>query len=100
MHIGTQTGLAFVSLEIGIPDAVMVERPERPPKGWRAEPPGPPSMRVGSNWLRERRSVALAVPSVLVPQEVNVLLNPAHPDFVLLKIERPKRFEFDPRMWK
>jgi len=100
VHIGVAPGLAFVSFDVEIPDSVLVERLGKPPRGWRDEPPGPASMRVGSDWLSRRGSVALIVPSVLVPQEMNVLLNPEHSDFPRLKVSRPRRFDFDLRMWK
>ncbi|MBI5482311.1 MAG: RES family NAD+ phosphorylase [Deltaproteobacteria bacterium] len=42
----------------------------------------------------------LAVPSAVVPQEWNYLLNPLHPDFGRLKLLPPEPFTIDPRMWK
>jgi RES domain-containing protein len=92
--------LPFVFFEAHIPDSVRFDRVARPPRGWREEPPGPASMRVGSRWLREGRSVALLAPSVLVPRELNILLNPAHADFPKVEISRPARFTFDYRLWK
>lgn len=35
----------------------------------------------GAQWFREMRSVALAVPSIIVPEEKNIVLNAGHPDF-------------------
>ena len=100
VHVGEEgRTLAFASFEVNIPASVRVDRVAKPPRGWREEPPGPASMRVGSNWIRQGRSVALALPSVLVPQEFNVILNPAHSDFSRLEISRRSRFAFDPRMW-
>jgi RES domain-containing protein len=53
---------------------------------------------LGSAWLREPgASVALRVPSVIVP-EVNVLLNPIHSDFADLIWSQPKRLDIDPRL--
>jgi RES domain-containing protein len=40
----------------------------------------------------------LAVPSAVIPQENNYLLNPAHPDFKQIRITRPSPFSFDPRI--
>jgi RES domain-containing protein len=100
VHIGLETNLKFVSFAVEIPEFVAVEYLKRHPRGWRQEPPIAASMRVGSTWLRNESTVALIVPSVLVPAEWNALLNPAHPDFAKLKISRPKPFSFDPRMWK
>lgn len=45
-------------------------------------------------------SAVLAVPSVIIPQETNYLLNPQHPDFKKIKIGKPEDFGFDPRLLK
>jgi RES domain-containing protein len=55
--------------------------------------------KFGDRWIEKALSVALHVPSAAVRGEWNVLLNPAHPDFRRLKIQHPKRFEFDLRMF-
>ena len=52
----------------------------------------------GQAWLREGETVALLVPSAVIPDERNVLLNPAHPDFGRLVISVPRPFRFDPRL--
>jgi RES domain-containing protein len=55
-------------------------------------------MQIGDKWVRETRSVVLAVPSAIVPAERNFLLNPAHPDFRKLRQHKPVEFFFDPRL--
>jgi RES domain-containing protein len=59
-----------------------------------AEPRG-----FGDAWLRERRSALLRVPSVVVRQARNVLINPAHPDAQAIRITKIEPFRFDPRLW-
>jgi RES domain-containing protein len=49
-------------------------------------------------WVASLRSVALRVPSAVIPQEYNVLLNAAHPDFSRLVVENVELFSFDPRL--
>jgi RES domain-containing protein len=101
VHLGEEgLSIAFLSFRIEIPESVEVIRCERPPRGWRAEPPGQASMRYGTAWLREGKSAVLDVPSAIVQEERNLLLNPGHPDFAKIVIHRPKAFAFDPRMWK
>ena len=68
------------------------------PRTWRNTPAPRETRRIGDDWLRERRSVALAVPSVLSPASRNFLLNPEHRDFRRVKIARPVDFDFDPRL--
>ena len=53
---------------------------------------------TGDRWLDERRALALRVPSVIVPQESNVLLNPLHRQAAGIRILEPIEFRFDPRM--
>lgn len=89
--------LAWVCVSAAIPgDAI--ERPLKFPSDWRQFPHGPETQRMGSDWVREQRSVALRVPSAVVPGEFNFLLNPAHPDFKRVKLGSPEGFNFDPRL--
>ena len=47
-----------------------------------------------------RKFAVLAVPSVIIPQDFNYLLNPLHPAFKRMRLGRPEPFYFDPRVWK
>ena len=48
------------------------------PVAWDALPAGPASKRYGDEWLDQSRSAVLEIPSIVVPEEYNVLLNPNH----------------------
>lgn len=52
----------------------------------------------GDAWLAAQRSVALQVPSSIVPIEHNFLLNPEHSDFAKLQIGEPEIFTLDDRL--
>lgn len=54
----------------------------------------------GTDWARSDRSVAVGVPSVIIPTENNILLNPSHPDFARVAVAEPSRFRFDPGLLK
>ena len=60
--------------------------------------PARASRAVGDAWVRAGRSAVLAVPSAIVPEELNYLLNPAHPGFRTIAIGKPVLFAFDPRL--
>ena len=93
---------AFVAIAAEIPDAVDIARvrPTGLPKNWRYLP-GPRALAdVGTRWAQGLGTPVLAVPSAVVPQEVNYLLNPLHPQFKRIRIGRPEPFAFDPRLWK
>ena len=76
----------------------LVEKPTRFPEDWRHFPRSIATQDFGAKWAQEQRSVALRVPSAVVPGEFNFLLNPVHPDFKHVKIGRPAAFAFDPRL--
>lgn len=54
--------------------------------------------RYGHQWATDRRSLAILVPSVIIPIEFNLLLNPLHPKFAAVDWGAPQSFEFDPRL--
>ncbi|MBL8866672.1 MAG: RES family NAD+ phosphorylase, partial [Planctomycetia bacterium] len=59
----------------------LVEIPNRCPSRWSANPPSALAQQFGDDWAAENRSAVLRVPSAIVPNEFNYLLNPNHPDF-------------------
>jgi len=56
------------------------------------------TQRLGDEWLAAGRALALAVPSAIVPEEKNYVLNPAHPAFAKLRTGSPTPFVLDPRL--
>ncbi len=91
--------MTFVQSEIDF-GGIAVERPARAalPANWREEPAPLTTQQFGLEWFRSSRSAILAVPSAIVPDEENYVLNPAHPDFRKVKVSKPVRFVFDPRL--
>ena len=88
----------FQVLRIEGPDSVSRERiaADALAPGWADDPE--PTQSVGDRWLSEKRSVLLEVPSVLVPETWNVLLNPQHPEARLLSITATYAHAFDSRL--
>ena len=68
------------------------------PHNWRTDPAPLALRKIGDEWAVARSSVALRVPSILLPGESNVLFNPAHTDFARLVIDKALAFSFDPRL--
>jgi RES domain-containing protein len=68
------------------------------PSDWKTEPPPLSTRQLGDAWTRSARSAILAVPSLVIPEETNFVLNPAHPDFKKITISKPEPFNFDPRL--
>lgn len=89
-------------VEITIPDAAwdaaQRETPASLPVGWDAAPAGRASISFGTRWLRSGRSAVLVIPSVIVPEECCVLVNPAHPDSAGISAVKTRRWLYDPRI--
>lgn len=91
----------FVAISAELPPRLRpsVIKPAQLPLAWQADPPPHALQRLGSEWAASSRSLVLAVPSALIPQEFNYLINPRHPDFARLTLTSPQKFPFDPRLW-
>ena len=74
--------------------------PAELPPCWRRDPAPPELARIGDLWVRQGQSAVLDVPSAIIEEERNFLLNPRHPRFSKIRIGRPESFEFDPRLIK
>jgi len=53
---------------------------------------------IGGRWWRDRSSPLLAVPSAILPEESNYVLNAQHPEAKSLQLIRERPFTFDPRL--
>lgn len=102
VHLAGVVPLDLVLVRVALPAGHSAERPRRAalPKEWDRVPAGPASMAFGTAWARERRSLALVVPSALVPEEDNVVLNPEHPEFASVAMALERDFSYDPRMYR
>jgi len=68
--------------------------------GWDSFPHSEETQRIGDEFVRECRSLALRVPSAVVQGEYNILINPLHPDIRLLAILKKEAFRFDERLFR
>jgi len=99
VHLNPPVPFKYVAFRLQFDAALVEDVPlNRLPADWRVEPPPPSTKAIGDAWAREVRSAVLALPSVIVPGELNYLLNPAHPAFKKISIGKPERFAFDPRL--
>jgi RES domain-containing protein len=92
----------LVAMGAEVPDELIPEAVDAStlPKWWR-ECPAPIELEdVGTKWAVSGRSVALAVPSAIIPNEVTVLLNPKPAEMARIIPLPPQPFAFDPRMRK
>ena len=90
---------SYVAFEIRFPEeAVDVLDADDLPGDWRRDPAPRDTKVFGDAWTRSKRSLALRVPSAVVPSEHNYLLDPAHPDAEKIDVQGPFGPEIDPRL--
>lgn len=53
---------------------------------------------IGDPWLAQQRSLALAVPSAVLPDSTNLLIDPLHPGAAAISVREGQPFRFDPRL--
>jgi RES domain-containing protein len=53
---------------------------------------------LGDTWLASEGSLALIVPSAVLPDSKNILINPRHPRASIVRVVSQKPFTFDPRL--
>jgi RES domain-containing protein len=97
---GTATiGAPFYICGISFDAALIEELPIASlPAGWNSEPPTAASQSLGDAWMLAARSPVLAVPSVIVREERNYVLNPSHQRFSEIQIGSPVVCSIDPRL--
>ena len=100
VHLSPRDAPDLVAVSADIPDPVRIERLDQRalPRDWRTTPAPVTLADLGTAWARKGTTAVLAVPSAIVPRERNYLLNPAHPDFVRVRVGRPEPFTLEPRM--
>ena len=74
--------------------------PAKLPTSWRKYPAPARLRKIGDLWIVRGGLPILRVPSVIIENEYNYLLNPAHPRFGECTLGRPERFLFDRRLLK
>ncbi len=94
--------LEYVATAAEIPPAVRIARltPSVLPQNWREHPPPRELADLGMRWVQRGETAVLAVPSAVIPQELNYLLDPRHPAFKRIRVGKSEPFSFDPRVWK
>lgn len=100
MHFDKDTAPQFVFFDVNIPDSLKLRHVNEKElqKNWRKWPHPKGTRDLGTAWAQGGTTVALVVPSAVVPEEHNVILNPAHADFTKIQISAPQRIRFDKRL--
>ncbi|HUE83422.1 MAG TPA: RES family NAD+ phosphorylase [Pyrinomonadaceae bacterium] len=87
----------YVAFKIHVPDdTITVIDASSLKRGWARDLAY--ARAVGDKWLDDKRSLALRVPSLVLPKSINVILNPLHPRAVEMRVIKQQPFDFDPRL--
>jgi len=89
-------------VEIEIPDRIEIQTVSQSVlvDGWNSFPFANETINYGTSFLRKKEHLALKVPSVIIPAEYNIILNPLHPDIHFCKVISKIPFIFDKRVFK
>ena len=101
VHLGAQLPLNRYLVQIDIPQGLWEVRTKFDPAvhvGWDAEPAGSVSRDWGTRWARSGVALVAEVPSIVVPEETNLLLNPHHPAAALLLARKVRKWTYDQRL--
>ena len=103
VHLSGPAGLPLnrYLVRVDIPPATWRKRERFDPGahvGWEANPAGAVSLNWGTGWAQGQSQLVAVVPSVVVPEELNVLINPQHPDMASLTITKVRLWTYDRRL--
>ncbi|WP_452228933.1 MULTISPECIES: RES family NAD+ phosphorylase [unclassified Lacinutrix] len=92
----------FGYLEAEIPDLLISPKQKEIEleESWRENPPSNYSMQYGTDWLKANKSLAIEVPSAILPMSKNILVNPRHPLIKEVKIIKTGVLDVDSRVFQ
>ncbi|QBO58500.1 RES family NAD+ phosphorylase [Chryseobacterium salivictor] len=90
----------YVEIDIPSDITILEVKIEDLPDDWNSKPPTLTTQTIGDDFVSENSAVILKVPSSIVPQEYNYLINPNHPDSKKIKVTAKTPMAFDSRFKK
>ncbi len=91
--------MAIATIEVP-DDSILSLDVDQLPVNWNTTPPSTGVQHLSMDWIAENKSLGLKVPSIIVPMEQNLLINPLHPDFNQVQLLTVVPFSFDTRLLK
>lgn len=90
-RVHAKSAIDYALLSIEIPDTLPIQAVDYIPDFET-------SQKLGDQWLRRTETAVMRVPSVIVPDSYNFLLNPRHPLFGVIRVRSASPFVFDSRL--
>lgn len=87
-----------ILVQIEIPDDISVYEIKKLPKNWNTFPYNSSTQQIFTKFVHDSKYAVLKVPSAIVKDEYNYILNPAHRDFYKIKVVKIQKFTFDSRL--
>ena len=103
VHLGGALHPPLVLVSIDVPDdEALVHRPPLTglPPDWADLPAPASTQEFGRRWVASAHGLVLMVPSAIIPESRNAVLNPRHPAYGDVRLEVVREFTFDARMFK
>ncbi len=103
VHTGDILPSDLVLVRLDLPDVRNLycsHEVEDLPKGWDALPGSNAAVRIGDNFVMDGNYLGMIVPSSVLQEAKNIVLNPNHKAFTKVEITIIRAFEFDSRLLK
>ena len=88
-----------ILVHIDIPDEVNIHELQKLPKNWNTFPYNSKTQEIFTRFVEENKCAVLKVPSAIVKDEFNYILNPMHIDFHKISVVKIQKFSFDSRLY-
>jgi RES domain-containing protein len=99
VHLTKPAAGSFCMLCLELPErSVEVKKAPELPTNWNLNPPPDDLKKIGDLFISSCASLAVQLPSLIMAEENNILLNPAHTDFAKVKIVYVKPLPLDERL--
>lgn len=88
-----------ILVHIEVPEEVSICEFTKLPKNWNTFPYNSKTQEIFTKFAEENKSAVLKVPSAIVKDEYNYILNPLHIDFKKISVVKVQKFTFDSRLY-
>ena len=93
--------MVLVSIEVPDREALIIQLPLAAlPQDWADLPASASTQEFGRQWLQSASHLLLLLPSAIIPESRNGVINPAHPAYPDVRLDIVRDFTFDARMFK